>query len=187
MRRIISAQAIRYLKKTIHLVCLFLLVILCVRAFLFEPGVTDGRSMEMTFVDNDIFLINKFALLFREPTRGDLVQINMKRLNEVVLKRVIGLPGEKITFRNGDVYIIDAQNQETKLEEPYLNKQHVTKDLSNPTFVSIPVPDHMYFVLGDNREMSTDSRMFGFVHRSDIFGLVEPLPASLSLLLNHHK
>jgi len=187
MRRIIYPNTIAYLKKTIRLVCVLLAVILLARMFVFEPGVTDGRSMEMTFLDNDVFLVNKFALLFREPNRGDIVQINMKRLNEVILKRVIGLPGEKITFKQGDVYVITAQNQEIKLDETYLNKQHVTKDISDHSFVSVTVPEHMYFVLGDNREMSTDSRTFGFVHRSDIFGIVRPLPAWLSKMVNHHE
>ena len=89
-------------------------------------------------------------------------------------------------LKNGDVYIVNANNQETKLAEPYLNKQDVSFSPLDKTYETITVPPHMYFVMGDNREMSTDSRVFGFVARSDIYGLVRPLPSWLSKIVNHH-
>ncbi len=166
----------RYLHKTVHILIIALVILFGFRAFLLEPSVTDGRSMEPTLVDHDFVFTNKWALLFREPRRGEIVQIRQTQLNEVVIKRIIGLPGERVKLKNGDVYILDAFGNEERLTEPYLNESEKTFSTADTNMVSAVLLPHQYYVLGDHRTQSTDSRAFGPVHRSSIYGTVLSLP-----------
>ena len=132
--------------------------------------------MEPTFLDDDLFFINKFLLLFREPRRGDLVQVMDASTQKVLIKRVVGLPGEVLSIHNGKVFLVDELHQEQQLEEPYLDRFTRTMAADEKDTVYLPVNPNSYFLMGDNRPMSTDSRVYGAVHRRFIYGLVMRAP-----------
>lgn len=165
-----------YLKRTLHFIFAIILVILIVRTFIVEPGRVNGRSMENTFLDNDFYLLNKTALLFREPRRNDVVQAHPNNEEKNVIKRIIGLPGERVSIHGGEVYLIDANENITKLDEPYLKPGVSTIVLDNPTYATLTIPPNYFFLMGDNRPMSGDSREYGLIHRAQIYGIVMTLP-----------
>lgn len=134
-----------------------------------QPHKVSGVSMMPNFHNNDYIITNKIGYRLYPPKRGDVVVLNNpKDLSEAFIKRIIGLPGEKIRVQNGHVYI----NGE-KLNEPYLAADLLTAPgafLSEGNEVAIPQGD--YIVIGDNRPQSLDSREWGYAPREDIIGQV---------------
>lgn len=127
-----------------------------------QNTVVEGQSMEPTLVSGQRLLVNKLAYRFSEPERGDIVVINSPRgTSEKLIKRIVGLPGETIELRGGRVYINGRL-----LAERY----HPSVGMRPYPPTMIP-PDH-YFLLGDNRDHSGDSRIWGSVPRDLIVGPV---------------
>lgn len=142
-------------------------IFVVVYLFLVQPHEVKGSSMEPSFQNNDYILTDKISLKLHEPTRGDVVIFKAPKNPDVdYIKRVIGLPGEKVKVQNGSVYINNM-----KLNESYL------KDLTNlfpgsflQEGIEIAVPEGEFFVMGDNRPHSSDSREFGPIPQSLIIG-----------------
>ena len=165
-----------YLVKTFNLVKIAVIVILIIRTFVIEPGIVDGRSMEPTFVDNNFFLVNKITLLLREPHRGDIVQALGPDHVSIIIKRVVALPGEIVSIDRTGVSITETNGQKIHLDEPYLAPGTITAAPDEKPTVYTAIPDNSYFLMGDNRPMSVDSRVDGAFHRKDIYGLVIKVP-----------
>lgn len=121
-------------------------------------------SMAPTLAVDDRVVIDKLSYRFREPGRGDIVVFRAPARSDLagsdLIKRVVALPGEKISVRSGRVYIDGRQ-----LREPYLPPSVRSFD-----FLPFTVPEGRYFLMGDNRTVSNDSRIFGPVRREDIVG-----------------
>lgn len=143
-----------------------------IRAFIFEPVLVEGHSMDTTLNDGQRLFEYKLGYKFSTPQRGDIVVLQVQEGNfkyipipdpsEVdYIKRVIGLPGDEIDIKDGAVYV-----NGTKLDEPYANG--ITEKLG----MKLPdtVPEGKLFVLGDNRQRSSDSRMIGYIDISKIRG-----------------
>lgn len=137
-----------------------------VSSFIVTTVVVQGRSMTPTLVDGDRYLLHRWQLLFRAPARGDLVVVRDATRNDFVVKRVIALPGERVQFRDGAVFV----NGE-RLVEPYLpaGTRTVVSDGIDPLVL---VGKDRYFILGDNREISEDSRSYGAVSGKQILGFI---------------
>jgi len=128
--------------------------------------------MEPNFFDHEYLIIDEISYRFHNPVRGDIIVFRYpKDPQEYFIKRVIGLPGEKVEIRGGQVYIY---NQEFKdgvaLDETYLPKGLQTVDTSGTE--SVTLGPNEFFVLGDNRNESKDSRSFGPVDKSFLIGRV---------------
>ena len=160
-----------YIKLILNFVIFVVCIILFFRTFIFEIGVVNGRSMEPTYFDNDFFVVNKFELLFRSPRKGDIVQFIDRATNTVIIKRIIGVPGETIILDKGDVYVMD-KGERVKFKESYLSDNMPTF-APNKKIMEYVVRENEFFVLGDNRTESNDSRIFGTVYRGDILGAVD--------------
>lgn len=135
--------------------------------FLAQPHEIKGSSMEPTFQNNEYVLTDKISYRFRDPNRGDVIVFKAPRNPDVdFIKRIIALPGEKVKIENGHVLI-----NENLLSEPYLTS---LTTLYPGSFIEegteIVVPDREFFVMGDNRAHSSDSREFGTVKRNLIIG-----------------
>jgi signal peptidase I len=141
---------------------------LLVTKFLLSSIEVDGISMEPTFRNGDRRLVNRWVYFVRAPRRNEMVVLRDHIDESLCIKRVVGLPGETIEFRNGRVFV-----EGRLVTESFLAKDTPTWAIKrNLTNVKIPA-DH-FFVLGDNRLNSVDSRTYGPLHREDILGLVDP-------------
>ena len=144
------------------LVVSFALVFGFVRPFVMEAFWIPSGSMIPTLQINDRVLVNKFIYRFTEPERGDIVVFeSVENSEQDLIKRVVGLPGDKIAVRGGKVYL----NGEPQ-KEPYTNEK--LPDLSS--FAKTTVPKNHVFVMGDNRGNSQDSRVFGPLPKKNIEG-----------------
>lgn len=161
-----------YLWKTLKFVVSVALTILFVRTFVIEPGRVNGVSMEPTYFDDQLFFMNKFQLIFSKPERGQIVQCRKHDSDILLIKRIVGLPGETVHVRDNQVYVTDASGNTTQLFEPYLGPDVVTQMADKKPFDFPTLRADEYFVLGDNRRESGDSRIFGPFRRDLILGLV---------------
>lgn len=162
-----------YFSRIIFFLCVFFYIFFTIRFFIVSPGKVNGRSMEPAYVDEDYFLINKYIYLFHPPRRYDVVQLLDKINGNMIIKRVIGLPGETIIIKRGKIYIQkDINSPEIVLNEKYLSLNIYTAVKGQNGAVKFFVGDNQYFVVGDNRENSADSRIYGSVGRERITGKV---------------
>jgi signal peptidase I len=130
--------------------------------FLYQPVRVEGTSMLPMLEDQDRLFINKIAYRMGEIHRGDVVVFQYPRDHtKSYIKRVIALPGDRLRIDDGQVYV----NGE-RMQEPYVPSRF-SDDRSQPEMV---LPPHDYFVMGDHRSISSDSREFGPVDRSLIYG-----------------
>jgi signal peptidase I len=130
--------------------------------FVVQPVKVEGTSMQPHLSDQERIFVNKFVYRVSEIKRGDIVVFwYPKDPAKSFIKRVIGLPGEKVGIDAGRVYV-----NETLLAEPYVTSEYI--DISH--FGPVVVPADNYFVLGDHRSSSNDSRNWGMVPTSSIFG-----------------
>jgi signal peptidase I len=153
---------------TIITVIASLAIILPVRSFVIMPFYAKGAAMEPTYKDGDYLLINRFSKNYQ---RGDVIIFRYpKNPQEFFIKRIIALPGEKVQIKEGSVYLYDKQSLNSyKLSEPYLAPNMQTFGLDENI---VELASNEYYVLGDNRNASKDSRFFGAVKDSYFIGEV---------------
>jgi signal peptidase I len=171
---------------TLNIVIIVAIVAL-IRTFVVSPFQIEGNSMIDTLEHKEYIVINKFRYFFKAPVRGDIVVFRPPSdLSKYYVKRVIGLPGDTVVVRNGYVYIRDSNKGDVRLDEPYLSSINAGKTYRYPVNSGdtseeiFPVPEGQYFLLGDNRQGSLDSRSFAhletgetaFVPQSNIKGSV---------------
>ena len=136
-----------------------------IRSFVAEARYIPSESMLPTLEVNDRLIIEKLSYRFRQPERGDVVvfsptdALQQQNFHDAFIKRVIGLPGEKIEVKGGRVYVNDQTIRENYIEEK-----------PEYQFGPVVVPENQYLVLGDNRNNSYDSHYWGFVPRENIIG-----------------
>lgn len=154
------------IKKILRDVLPYLIVILLVvivRTFIITPAVVDGNSMLPGLQDNNIIILNKLDYKLNDINRFDVVVVNYN--GEKLVKRIIGLPGEHVEYKDNNLYvngfiISEDFNHET------------THDFKLESIGYLSIPGDKYFVVGDNRNDSTDSRVLGLIDRNDILGSV---------------
>lgn len=157
----------RFLFDTIQSIALALGIFAIVYFLLLQPHEVRGRSMEPNFQDSEYLLTDKLSYKIGAPKRGDVIVFKAPptRQDEFI-KRIVGIPGDNVSVSNGKVFI-----NEKRLEEYYLGE-------NSPTFggpitqegEKITLSQDEFFVLGDNRTHSQDSRYFGVIHKGDIIG-----------------
>ena len=133
-----------------------------------QPYYISGPSMENTFQNNERLLLDKLVYKFHAPQRGDIIAFHAPNppitITSPLIKRVIGLPGEQVVIQNGEVTIIEPDGSHFTLDEPYIKQAPIY------SYTSIVIPANEYFVLGDNRNDSTDSHYGWLVSRNEIIG-----------------
>ena len=150
-----------------------LVIVVPIRYFLFQPFIVSGDSMVPNFHSGDYLIVDEIAYKFSHLQRGDVIVFNFpENPKEKFIKRVIGLPGETVGIVKGRVEIISKGKTEI-LNEKYLpvNLQTYRPD-GTPQIEETTVKPGQYFVLGDNRTYSYDSRYWGIVPQNDIIGRV---------------
>lgn len=136
-----------------------IIIALLIHVFLAQATRVYGQSMEPNLHTDMRLVVEKLSYRFHAPERGDIVVLRLRAGDELLIKRVIGLPGDEVAIHDGQVYINGQP-----LDEPYLDQ--ATRGNLAPRVVP---PLHL-FVMGDNRRASNDSRSFGPVHMDSIIG-----------------
>jgi signal peptidase I len=144
-----------------------LAIVIPIRLFVAQPFVVSGESMYPTFDNNQYLIVDEFSFLVGTPQRGDVVVFRYPLdPSRFFIKRIIGLPDEKIDIKNGVVTIYNKDHPEGfTLQEPYIDEPFSTTQ-------SYTTGDNQYFVMGDNRNASSDSRIWGMVPGKLLVGRV---------------
>ncbi|GGP09609.1 signal peptidase I [Oceanobacillus neutriphilus] len=154
---------------------LLIAVFLVVRAFLFENYVVNGKSMEPTLYDGNLMMVNTVTNNISNLHRFDVIVFHATEENDYV-KRVVGLPGETIEYKDDQLYVNGEYIPEDFLQE---EKENVETELLTEDFTLLEVtgeetvPEDQIFVLGDNRGDSLDSRSIGFIPVDEVVGKVD--------------
>lgn len=154
-----------FFKETAQFVLIALAIALPIRLFVAQPFIVSGDSMLPTFKNSQYLIVDQLTYRFQEPERGDVVVLKNPLLpGQFNIKRVIGLPNETVTVRNSGVHI-KSETDEFDLEEPYVQTSRIEAE-------TIVLGPDEYFVAGDNRSVSADSRNWGALKRSGFTGRV---------------
>lgn len=143
---------------------IIVIVVVLIRSFLVTPAVVDGDSMLPNLQDNNVIILNKLDYKLNEIKRFDIVVINYN--GEKLIKRIIGLPGEHVEYRKEKLYIDGNLNEENF-------KHSKTDDFKLESIGFLTIPGDKYFVVGDNRLVSNDSRNIGLIDKENILGSVD--------------
>ena len=156
-------------------VVIALAIALPIRWFVAEPFIVNGASMDPTFATGQFLVVDRLTYRFEAPKRGDVIVFEYPNDPSVYyIKRIIGLPGETVNINNGKITITNKENPNgLLLNEAYLATEHLSYDTSSTTLDSTH-----YFVMGDNRSQSSDSRIWGALDKHFIIGrpIVRLLP-----------
>ena len=141
-----------------------LIVVILIKTYLVSPIQVNGVSMMNTLHDRDIMILNKINYRFNKIKRFDIVVV--KYQDTYLIKRVIGLPGESIEYKDNKLYV-DGKY----IKEDFLSQDTITEDFTlNDVINEKTIPKNTYFVMGDNREHSSDSRVLGVFSKKEIEG-----------------
>lgn len=144
-------------------------IVLPFRMFVAQPFIVSGQSMDPTFANGQYLIVDQFSYYFENPQRGDVIVFKLpNQTSKFLIKRLIGLPGETVKIEGHNVYVKNTENDDSsylKIKDDYVE---FVKDAN----VLAELGDDEYFVLGDNRANSLDSRLFGSIGREYIVGRV---------------
>jgi len=163
-----AAVVVGFIFEIIQVVVISLAIIIPIRYFLIQPFYVKGASMEPNFYDHEYLIIDEISYRFAEPERGDIVVFRYPNdPKQYFIKRIVGLPNETIEVRNGEVVVYnEASPDGIIMEEEYLEQDQTLGSKK------VKLRSDEYFVLGDNRNSSLDSRTFGPVNHDYIVGRV---------------
>lgn len=165
LKAILFSSQVIFLWELLKIAAIAFLIVAPIRYFIFQPFIVSGESMSPNFESGDYLIVDEVSYRFSEPQRGDVIVFKWpKDTKQRFIKRVIGLPGENVRVANGRVEIT-KDNKTIILTESYLPKNLLTNRNTNITLKA-----DEYFVMGDNRENSYDSRDWGIVPKKDIIG-----------------
>jgi signal peptidase I len=171
---VIKMKKIHY-RKFLPVVIFAIAIAIIFRTVLFASYVVDGESMEPTLFDGNLLMVNKVVYNLEDVDRFDVIVFHANQQDDYV-KRVIGLPGDKIEYKDDKLYI-NGKYIEEKFLEPYRNvnsNEPFTEDFTLEEITgNAEVPEGKLFVMGDNREDSLDSRSFGFISQKQLVGKVD--------------
>lgn len=150
----------KFIKELIPYVVITMIVI-SIRMFIISPVRVDGTSMYPTLSNNEFLLLSKYDQSY---DRFDIVVLKYNK--ERLVKRIIGLPGETVEYKNNKLYINGKE-----IEEPFIAVE--TDDFNLKQLGYDKIPENYYFVVGDNRGASLDSRMIGLINKKDLQGTIK--------------
>ncbi|MFH0805389.1 MAG: signal peptidase I [Patescibacteria group bacterium] len=166
----IMLKVFSFIWEIAKIVVISLAIIIPIRYYLIQPFFVRGASMEPNFENGQYLVINEIGYRFDDPERGDVVVFKYPLdPSQYYIKRVVGLPGEKIEIKDDLIFIYNSNSPEgMKLDESsYLPEGRITRG-----GINVQLNDEEYFVLGDNRSASSDSRKWGPLPKNNIIGRV---------------
>jgi len=157
---------ILFIWEVIKIIIVALLIVISIRYFVFQPFLVRGQSMEPNFSNSDYLIVDEISYRFDDPQRGDVIVFRSPAYpSQNFIKRVIGLPGEEVIIEKGVIKII-KEGEEVILDE----SEYLYDNTNGDTHVVLN--NQQYFVLGDNRDSSYDSRRWGPLPEENIIGKV---------------
>jgi signal peptidase I len=142
-----------------------LIIVVPVRFFVAQPFIVSGASMEPTFQTGQYLIVDELSYHLSQPQRGDVIIFRYpKDPSQFFIKRIIGLPGETVKIQGGEVYVTTVAGNTIHLSEPYVTNKGNGADMTQTLDAS------SYFVMGDNRPESSDSRYWGVLPKANIIG-----------------
>lgn len=164
----ISVEVVAFVWEVCKIVLISLAIIIPIRYYLVQPFFVNGHSMDPNFHDKDYILVDKLGYRLNPPKRGDVIVLKYPEdPSEYFIKRIIGLPGETITVKNNTVTIFNKQNPDGFVLDEHT---YLPSGITTPGDLTYRLDDKDYFVMGDNRPNSSDSRRWGALHESFIAG-----------------
>ena len=152
-------------KEILTFVVLAVIIVIPIRIFVAQPFVVEGESMHPTFESGDYLVVDELTYRFSEPKRGDVVVFRYPGDPKIFyIKRIIGLPGETVHIDHGETKITKTDGTEVVLDESYVVAEDATYTQDKTLGVD------QFFVMGDNRPQSSDSRVWGPLPKDDIMG-----------------
>lgn len=168
MKKTKFKQALFFFLEIAQIVAIALVIVIPIRYFVFQPFIVRGASMEPNFHDGNYLIVDELTYRFQEPQRGEVVVFNYPQdPSQRFIKRIIGLPQEQIKLEGSQITIIDSAGAQILLDE----LSYLSDDLWAGA-KTINLQKDEYFVLGDNRSHSFDSRAWGPIKKEDIVGRV---------------
>ncbi|HYF29245.1 MAG TPA: signal peptidase I [Candidatus Paceibacterota bacterium] len=153
------------MKEILTFITLAVIIVIPIRLFVAQPFVVEGESMHPTFESGDYLIVDQLSYRFGSPKRGDPVVFRYPNDPSVFyIKRVIGLPGETVHIDKGKTSITKPDGTKLALNESYVVAEDATYTLDST------LGEDEYFVMGDNRPRSSDSRVWGPLPREDLMG-----------------
>lgn len=153
-----------------------ILIVIPIRLFIAQPFIVSGASMDETFHSGEYLIVDQVSYRFEEPARGDVVIFRYPRdPSKFFIKRVIGVPGDTVTIEDRTVTITNEESPDGfTLDEPYI------KSMASAPSLTETLGEREYFVMGDNRDQSSDSRAWGVLQEERIIGraLIRLFPPS---------
>ncbi len=147
---------------------LIIVVVIPIRTFIISPFIVEGASMHPTFENLNYLVVNEIIYRFKAPARGDVIVFRYPaNPSTFYVKRIIGLPGETVSIVRGVVSITNTAREIVPLDEPYTRNEDVTYT------ENVLLGTDEYFVMGDNRPNSSDSRAWGSLPKKNIVGRVD--------------
>ena len=161
-------STVSYFWEVVKFFILAVVVVAPIRFFIAQPFIVQGASMDPTFATGQYLIIDEISYRFNEPERGDVIVLRYpKNPSKFFIKRLVGLPGDTLTIENGVVSIATEKSPESFiLDEPYITFPK-TDGRDNEVVV---LGEKEYFVMGDNRASSSDSREWGVLPQDHIVG-----------------
>lgn len=169
-KELIKSQLLSFTKNLwdfLIVIIIAAVIVFPIRKYIFQPFIVSGSSMEPTFYTGDYLIIDELSYKLNNPQRGDIIVFSYPNdPSQKYIKRIIGLPGETVDVNNGKVFI-EQNDKKFELQEVYLPSNIITNH--NTTLL---LKEGEYFVMGDNRMASSDSRSWGAVPQDKIIGKV---------------
>jgi signal peptidase I len=164
-------QVFSFIIDLAKIIILALLIVVPIRYFIFQPFMVRGASMEPNYHQNDYLIVDELSYRLRDPVRGEVVVFNYPHNpSQRFIKRIIGLPGETISFEGGEIKIINSQGEPVDFSQQW---DYLANDIYSQMFMDeITLGPDQYFVMGDNRPVSFDSRKWGPLPENFIIGRV---------------
>ncbi|MEY2640760.1 MAG: hypothetical protein RL150_153 [Candidatus Parcubacteria bacterium] len=169
-----ESKVTAFLRELITFAVVALVIVVPIRLFIAQPFIVSGESMYPTFDSGEYLIVDQLSYKFNEPQRGDVIIFRYPdNPSKFFIKRIIALPGDTLELVGSNVYVTDPSGARTKIEEPYVT-------MHRDSLLNTTLKDTEYFVMGDNRLASLDSRTWGPLTRDYIVGraFVRLLPVS---------
>lgn len=179
-----SREVFTFLLDSLKILLIALAIVIPIRMLLFQPFMVKGSSMEPNYHSGDYLIIDELSYKLREPQRGEVIVFKYP-LNPSYryIKRIIGLPGETIEIKNGEVFV--GNNGEfKKVDESLYLSIKVQEEWKSTNYNPLTLKANEYFVMGDNRNNSSDSRVWGVLPANNITGRVLLRLSPYEILVN---